>query len=152
MRPSSQFPLRPCRHFLRSLNVVLSCVTLGQLDVWFQQGVKLLKENPDGGLAYFKVESKTSEQTLETLSSSLELERVKGVMRLYCRALSGFPVEIMSSEELVHKGIGWVSEGHASTEGTKLFLPPLVDTFPQQGRELRLVQGCRHPSNGPLGI
>ena len=115
--------------FLRSLNVVLSRVTLGQLDVWFQQGVKLLKENPDGGLAYFKVESKTSEQTLETLSSSLELERVKGVMRLYCRALSGFPVEIMSSEELVHKGIGWVSEGHASTEGTKLFLPPLVDTF-----------------------
>ncbi len=115
--------------FLKSLNVVLNKITLSQLDIWFQQGVRLLKENPDGGLAFFKVESNTSEQLLETLSSSLELDRVKGVMRLYCRALSGSPVEILSSKELVHKGIGWVSEDHASTEGTKVFLPPLVDLY-----------------------
>ena len=115
--------------FLKSLNVVLARVTLTQLDVWFQQGLKLLKENPDGGLAYFKLESNTSEQLLETLSSSLELDKVKGVMRLYCRALSGVPVEILSSKELAHKGIGWVSESQASTEGTKVFLPPVVDLY-----------------------
>ena len=115
--------------FLKSLTPVLSQVTFNQLDVWFQQGADLLKDNPDGGLAYFKVESNTSEQVLETLSSSLELERVKGVMRLYCRALSGAPVEILSSKDLVQKGIGWVSESHASTEGTKVFLPPVVDTY-----------------------
>ena len=115
--------------FLKSLNAILGRVTLNQLDIWFQSGLVLLKDNPDGGLAYFKVESNTSEQLLETLSSSLELDRVKGVMRLYCRALSGFPVEILSSKELVHKGIGWVSEGHASTEGTKVFLPPMVDRY-----------------------
>ena len=115
--------------FLKSLNVVLDRVTLSQLDTWFQQGLSLLKENPDGGLAYFKVESSTSERLLETLSSSLDLERVKGVMRLYCRALSGSPVEILSTKELVHKGIGWVSESQASTEGTKVFLPPTVDRY-----------------------
>ena len=115
--------------FLKSLNTVLNRVTLSQLDVWFEQGLRLLKENPDGGLAYFKVESNTSEQLLETLSSSLELERVKGVMRLYCRALSGSPVEILSSKELVHQGIGWVSEPEASTEGTKVYLAPVVDRF-----------------------
>ena len=115
--------------FLKSLTTVLNRVTLNQMDAWFQQGVKLLEENPDGGLAYFKVESNTSEQLLETLSSSLELERVKGVMHLYCCALSGCPVEILSSKELVHKGIGWVSEAHASTEGTKVFLPPVVDQY-----------------------
>ena len=115
--------------FLKSLKTVLGRVTMNQMDLWFQQGVKLLEENPDGGLAYFKVESNTSEQLLETLSSSLELERVKGVMRLYCCALSGCPVEILSTKELVHKGIGWVSEAHASTEGTKVFLPPVVDRY-----------------------
>ena len=115
--------------FLMSLNTILNRVTLNQLDIWFQQGVRLLHENPDGGLAYFKVESNTSEQILETLSSSLELDRVKGVIRLYCRALSGSPIEILSSKELAHKGIGWVSEDAASTEGTKVFLPPLVDQY-----------------------
>ena len=115
--------------FLKNLNLVLNRVTLNQLDVWFEQGVTLLKENPDGGLAYFKLESNTSEQLLETLSSSLELDRVRGIMRLYCRALSGSPVEIQSSKELVHKGIGWVSETHPSTEGTKVFLPPMVDRY-----------------------
>ena len=118
--------------FLKSLNSVLSRVTLNQMDIWFQQGVRLLNENPDGGLAFFKVESNTSEQLLETLSSSLELDRVKGIMRLYCRALSGFPVEILSSRELVRKGIGWVSEYHASTEGTKVFLPPVEDKYPSK--------------------
>ena len=115
--------------FLTSLSGVLSRVTLGQLDIWYQQGEALLKENPDGGLAYFKVESNTSEQLLESLSSSMELDKVKGVIRLYCRALSGSPVEVLSSKELVHKGIGWVSESHASTEGTKVFLPAVVDRY-----------------------
>ena len=118
--------------FLKGLGAVLNRITLTQLDVWFEQGVSLLKENPDGGLAYFKVESNTSEQVLETLSSSLELDRVRGVMRLYCQAISGFPVEIMTSKDLVHKGIGWVSESHAATEGTKVFLPPVVDRYPRK--------------------
>ena len=115
--------------FLKSLNPALNRITLNQLEVWFQEGVRLLKENPDGGLAYFKIESNTSEQMLETLSSSLELDRVKAIIRLYCRALSGFPVEILSSKELVHKGIGWVSESQASTEGTKVYLSPVADRY-----------------------
>ena len=115
--------------FLKSLDPALARITLNQLEVWFQEGVRLLQENPDGGLAYFKIESNTSEQVLETLSSSLELDRVKSIIRLYCRALSGSPVEILSSKELVHKGIGWVSESQASTEGTKVYLAPVADRY-----------------------
>ena len=120
--------------FLKSLDTVLSRVTLSQLDTWFQRGLTLSKENPDGGLAYFKLESSTSELLLETLSSSLELERVKGIIRLYCRALTGDPIEVMSSKELAHQGIGWVSETHASTEGTKVYLPPVVDAYSSKGQ------------------
>tara|TARA_B100000949_G_scaffold153313_1_gene134807 strand:- start:2309 stop:4642 length:2334 start_codon:yes stop_codon:yes gene_type:complete len=66
---------------------------------------------------------------LETLSSSLELDRVKSILRLYCRALAGTGLEIFDSQELVSRNIGWVDEGTASTDGTKIFLPPVVDHY-----------------------
>ena len=115
--------------FLKSLNDVLNRITINQLETWFQHGVGLLNDNPESGIAFFKVESNTSESILETLSSSLELERVKGIIRLYCRALSGEPVEILNTNELVRKNIGWVDEDMASTDGSKVFLPPMVDHY-----------------------
>ncbi len=119
--------------FLHSLDSVLSRITMAQLDTWFERGARLIRENPEGGLAYFRVESATSEEVIEGLSSSLELERVKGVLMLYCRALSGADVEVTESDKLVHKGIGWVSEGHATTEGTKVYLPLIIDRYPTKG-------------------
>ena len=117
----------PC--FLKSLDGVMHRVTINQLDTWFHHGVQLLKDNPESGIAFFKVESNTSESLLETLSSSLELERVKGIVRLYCRALSGTPIEVLNTQELVRRNIGWVDEDTASTDGTKVFLPPVVDHY-----------------------
>jgi len=118
--------------FLRSLDDVLNRITVSQLDTWFQHGVKLLQENPESGIAFFKIESNTSEAMLETLSSSLELDRVKGILRLYCRALSGTPLEIYNTQELVQRNIGWVDEDLASTDGSKVFLPSVVDHYPNK--------------------
>ena len=118
--------------FLKSLNSVLNRITMSQLDTWFEHGVKLLKENPESGIAFFKVESNTSEALLETLSSSLELDRIKGVVRLYCSALAGSTMEVMNTRELVNKNIGWVDEDTASTDGTKVFLPSVVDHYPNK--------------------
>jgi len=115
--------------FLKSLDDVLNRITVNQLDAWFQHGMGLLKDNPESGIAFFKIESNTSESILETLSSSLELERVKGIIKLYCRALAGTPIEILTTKELVRKNIGWVDEDSASTDGTKVFLPPVVDHY-----------------------
>ena len=115
--------------FLANLDMVLTRVTLNQLEIWFQRGMAVLKENPDGGIAYFKVESSTSENLLESLSSSMELEKVKPVIRLYCCALSGSSIEVQNSKELANKSIGWISESAATTEGTKVFLPPVVDRY-----------------------
>ena len=118
--------------FLRSLADVLNRITVSQLDTWYQHGLGLLKENQESGIAFFKIESNTSESMLETLSSSLELDRVKGILRLYCRALSGSGVEIMHTQELVRRNIGWVDEDSASTDGSKVFLPPVVDHYPNK--------------------
>ena len=70
---------------------------------------------------------------METLSSSLELERIKGIMQLYCSALSGSAIEVLDTQELVSKNIGWVDEDSASTDGTKVFLPPVVDHYQNKG-------------------
>ncbi len=115
--------------FLRSLDSVLTRITVSQLDTWYQHGMRLLQDNPESGIAFFKIESNTSESMLETLSSSLELDRVKGILRLYCRALSGAGVEILNTKELVRRNIGWIDEDSASTDGSKVFLPPVVDHY-----------------------
>ena len=115
--------------FLKSLDPVLNRITLQQLDQWYQHGVELLNENPESGIAFFKIESNTSESMLETLSSSLDLERVKGIMRLYTRALSGENIEVLSTAELVRRQIGWVDQDTAATDGTKVYLPPVIDNY-----------------------
>jgi nitric oxide reductase NorD protein len=64
-----------------------------------------------------------------TCSSRLELNQVKGVLQLYCRALAGAPIEVLDTQDLLQKNIGWVHEDAASTDGTKVFLPPVVARY-----------------------
>jgi nitric oxide reductase NorD protein len=115
--------------FLKSLEPALNLVTLAQLDQWFSKGVDLIKENKETGLAYFKIESNTSETVLNTLSSSVDLDLIKGIINMYCTALSGQELQISNSQELVDKGIGWIDGSWASTDGTQVFLPSIVDQY-----------------------
>ena len=75
--------------FIKSCPVAMDRITMAQVERWFENGMVLLRQNADGGLAYFKIESAYSEQVLETLSSGVEFDRVKTVMEMYCRALAG---------------------------------------------------------------
>ncbi len=59
----------------------------------------------------------------------LELDEVKGIIELYCRALSGAPIDVLDTQDLVRKHIGWVDEDAASTDGDTVFLPPVVDRY-----------------------
>ena len=62
----------------------------------------------------------------------MELAHIRGVIQLYCRALAGTPIEVSDTTTLVQKNIGWVHEDTASTDGTTIFLPPLVERYPNQ--------------------
>ena len=115
--------------FLHSSPGLLNRISLHQLGTWFEKGRDILRENVDGGLAYFRVESITSEAMLDSLSSSVELERFSGVLRMYCRGLAGSEMDIAVTGDLLAKNIGWVSEGHAATEGTTVYLPASVDRY-----------------------
>jgi len=62
----------------------------------------------------------------------VELAHIHGVIRLYCRALAGIPIAVSDTTALVQKNLGWVHEDTASTDGTTIFLPPLVERYPDQ--------------------
>ena len=112
---------------------VLGRVSPPQLETWFGEGARLLAENLESGLAFFRLESSYAEELLDKLSAGVELSRVRDVVGLYSRALAGSDMEIAPAQELVDKGIGWVSGNHATIEGTTLYLPALVDGAATKG-------------------
>ena len=115
--------------FVRACPKVLERITIDQLDRWFDEGVRILKQNRDAGLAYFMVQSLHTERVLEGLSSGVEFGWVKDVMEMYCQALAGKQVKLSDTEDLVSKNIGWVSSESPSTEGSTVFVPSLVDRY-----------------------
>ena len=125
---------------LRGSPTVLNRISASQMENWFETGLGILQDNPDGGLAYFRLESSTSEQALEALSSAVELERAQDVLRMYCRALAGANIDIVPTKELVAKNIGWVSEASAATDGTTVYLPPRVDRYNAKAMNFTLLK------------
>ncbi|MCI0856099.1 MAG: hypothetical protein J4N98_05380 [Chloroflexi bacterium] len=113
--------------FLKSAPVVLERIRPDDLQRWHHAGHSILERSEAGGEAYFRLESGKGEEVLQTLSSRVELSQAGGVLRLYCKALTGTDVAIQPVSSLAEKGIGWVSEERPSTEGTTVYLPEYVD-------------------------
>ena len=126
--------------FLRTSPAVLKRISMRQFPAWFEAGVRILQENREGSVAFFRIESNRAEDALATISNAVELERVQEVLRMYCRALAGASVSITPTKELVAKNIGWVSEGHAATEGTTVYLPSVVDRYDAKGMNFALFK------------
>jgi len=115
--------------FLKSCPAVLGKIRFSDIERWSAEGKKLLKESTEGGEAYFRLESNKGQQVLEHLSRGVELERIDGILRLYCEALTGMSVQVLPTENLVDKGIGWASLEKPATEGSAIFLPSFVDRY-----------------------
>ena len=116
--------------FLTTAPTVLQRISGAQFQQWYEHGRELLGENPDGGVAYFRVESSRSEQVLDQLSSTIELEKVKGLLTAYANALAGSEVELEAATEAAHKNVGWVEIEQAATDGSHVYLPPVVERRP----------------------
>ncbi len=114
--------------FLKTAPQVLERISPAQLEVWFNRGLEYLTDNPDAGVAYFKLESARAENLIDQLSSSIEFEKVHGMLRMYSNALAGTEVELNTTADITHRNIGWLSVELATTDGKSVFLPPTVDT------------------------
>ncbi len=115
--------------FIKSAPEVLSRVRVDALPVWHERGRRILETNIEGGEAFFRLESSMGEEVLDGLSSRVELGRVAGVLRLYCKALTGANVAISPVAGLAEKGIGWISSDMPSTEGSSIYLPEAIEAF-----------------------
>ncbi len=115
--------------FLRVSPTLLQRIDISRLGHWLSEGKSILKKRREAGEAYFRLESMRCEEVLQRLSSGVELDQVKEVLRMYCRALTGRNAQILSTENLTGRGIGWTSLEMPSTEGTGVFLPSIVDKY-----------------------
>jgi len=113
--------------FLKTTPLVLARITVDDLPTWHAFGLALLQTSPEGGEAFFRLESSRGDGILESLSARVELSRISEVLRMYCKALTGTNVAIHSADALAEKNIAWVASERPSTEGTAIFLPASVE-------------------------
>ena len=62
-------------------------------------------------------------------SAAVELEPIRAMLRLYCRALSERGVELQDLTQLIDKNIGWARADVATSDGDAIFLPAVVSRF-----------------------
>ena len=118
--------------FIRNCNVILGKMGVDQMQMWFDEGMQTLQANRTAGYAYFQLESKHSQDFIDTISSSVELASIKELMRLYSHAITGINIDIAPTQNLINKGIGWVSAEKPSTDGTTVFLPTISNSYPNK--------------------
>ena len=85
-----------CEH----LPGVLGQLVAKDVEVWVARGLEVLRDNRDGGLAYFARESQASQTELAALGRIVYLSPVQGVLRLYASALAGRPLSVRPLAEL----------------------------------------------------
>ena len=68
------------------------------LQDWLAKGARIAADNPEAGLAYFGLESRTSFQVLRQASPGIDLEEVQELLRKYVQMLTGSPVSIQRQE------------------------------------------------------
>ena len=118
--------------FVTSVPRVLGRIRVDELEPWHNAGMKILQSSHDGGEAYFRLQSTRGEDILDTLSARVELSKVGEILRLYCKALTGRNVSVQTTASLADKGIGWVDEHRATTEGSTIFLPELMERYAEK--------------------
>ena len=118
--------------FLTSVPRVLQRIHIDELDAWQAHGLRILQASHDGGEAYFRLQSTRGEDVLDTLSARIELTKVGEILRLYCKALTGRNLSVQTTAALAEKGIGWVDQQQASTEGTTIFLPEVMERYAEK--------------------
>ena len=126
--------------FIKTTPQTLGRVSVSQLEQWYIEGVGILKQNHEGGLAYFRLESSTAQGMLESLSASVEFDRVQELMQMYCQALAGSDIEVAASTELAEKRIGWFSTDTPTTEGTTVYVPNVADRYPTKDENFDLFK------------
>ncbi|MEE8046678.1 MAG: hypothetical protein V3T49_07560 [Dehalococcoidia bacterium] len=115
--------------FLKIVPEVLERVTFEQMGQWQLEGLQIARESDEAAVSYFKLESPRSQEMLDSLSSSIELSRVRDIIQMYCLALTGHSIDIQAAQQLAEKNIGWFQGELPTTEGTTIYMPSVINRY-----------------------
>jgi nitric oxide reductase NorD protein len=115
--------------FLKIVPEVLDRVTFDQMGQWQAEGLRTARESVEASVTYFKLESPASQEMLDSLSSSIELSRVRDVIQMYCLALTGRSIDVQAAASLAEKNIGWFQGELPTTEGTTIYMPSVINQY-----------------------
>ena len=90
-------------------------------------------------------------------SSAVELAPMRDMLRLYCRALTEQSVDLQDLNQLLEKNIGWFKSDVATSDGTAIFLPAVVERFDSRSDnfaflKVMLTQQAGHIEFGSFGF
>ena len=122
-----------CEH----LPAVLGQLVAQDVEVWVTQGLEILRDNRDGGLAYFAQESQASQTSLAALGRIAYLWSVQGVLRLYASALAGRSLSVRPLAELppvLRSGL----RQFPTMDGETVYLPESADRFGSRQENFQL--------------
>jgi nitric oxide reductase NorD protein len=66
---------------------------------------------------------------IDRISSSVELHRIKDLMKLFCTALCDVDVAISETSKNVEKNIGWTDTDLPTTDGKTIYLPSVIKQY-----------------------
>jgi hypothetical protein len=123
--------------FCEHLPDVLGQLVAQDVEVWVAQGLEVLRDNRDGGLAYFARESQASQTALATLGRMVYLSSVQGVLRLYASALAGQPLSVRPLAELPPMFQSGFRQ-FPTMDGEAIYLPERADRFGSREQNFQL--------------
>ena len=126
--------------FMRNASAITKRVTFEHLQQWYMQGISLNSHDPNALEQYFALGTNHSKDTLDALSSGVDLGRIENLLHLYCTALSGYGVSISASSELVEKKIGWFQGNLPTTQGNTVYLPVSINRFASKAENFSLYK------------
>jgi len=111
--------------------------TPAKFEQWFKGGMEVLEFSPDGGRAYFALETKKALASVEQAMSGVPLRQVARSLKLFAQGLCGTDVAIQSLPETPEPGKE-PSRATVSADGRTILLPSLLRRYPTHEENVRL--------------
>jgi nitric oxide reductase NorD protein len=118
---------------------VLGQLVAKDVEAWATQGLAVLRDNREGGLAYFALESQASQTTLRALGRIAYLPQVQGVLRLYASALAGQSLSVRPLAELP-PAFRSALRPFPTTDGETIYLPEYADRFDSREQNFQMFR------------
>ncbi|MEK7293410.1 MAG: hypothetical protein AAB049_00405, partial [Nitrospirota bacterium] len=111
--------------------------TQAKFEQWFKGGMEVLEFSPDGGRAYFALETKKALASIEQAMSGVPLRKIARSLKLFAQGLCGTDVAIQSLPETPEPGKE-PPRATVSADGRTILLPSLLRRYPTYEENIRL--------------